>query len=126
MARLVATITVEWRGLDLCTASFQSIGEACANAHFDYSPIEAGKDGFYFQGMKVAIMEIGDWGNPIAAFIKPAPALILFIGWLMNKLPSRASVVWRNGWPHVNCPSNDDRDAEPEPTFPIPPELVLA
>ena len=126
MARLVAAITTEFDGLDRCVASMGAIAESADNAHVDLDDLGCDEGVVSFGGMKITTMSMhmADW--TMTVHIKPAPAMILFIGWLMSKLPSYATVTWRDGWPHVYCPPRDDRDHEDDPTPLVPNELVPA
>lgn len=111
------------RGRDQLIESLMSIAEAAGNAHLDDLSIDWAGGVPLFEGMP-----IHDWltyfeaGQAILRF-RPAPGMILYIGWLMTKLPSRASVIWRDGWPIVHCPPHDDRDDE-EPIEPLRPDCL--
>jgi hypothetical protein len=126
MARIVTKLTCETQGLDQCKAAMRSIGDASHNAHLELSEMLDGGDDLVFQGMAIL-----NWSTSWQGFhgilrVKPAPAMLLFIGALMAALPLRATVTWRDGWPFVYCPPNDDRDCEDDPTPLVPNELVPA
>jgi hypothetical protein len=122
MARLELTIDVV--GLEDCKASFASMYEAAENACLDVEVGENG-DGIICQGMTVVAVEMQS-GCPTKLTFRPTASMILFVGWLMTKLPVRASVAWRNGWPFFYCPPYDDADYADDPTPLIPNELEPA
>lgn len=126
MARLVAELRLEWQGLDGCITSMQTIAEAMDNACLDDVELVCTSEGFTFNGLLITTIKFDHGGNPILATVKPTASMILFIGWLMTQLPSTARVTWADGWPHVYCPPNDDRDHEDDPTPLVPNELVPA
>jgi hypothetical protein len=104
-----------------------SIGEAAENACLDIEDIDLNESGgLAFQGMAITSMTVTWEKTCYVLRVKPAPAMFLFIGWLMANLPSSATLSWRNGWPHVYCPPNDDADFEDDPTPLVPNELVPA
>ena len=124
--KIVINLMIEVRGMDRLQASFGSIGEACENAHLCLDGhVNECNGTMAFQGMRLINMEQSFEEERCIVQISPAPAMMLFIGWLMTALPSRASVVWKNGWPFVKCPPNDDRDFEDDPTPSAPEELEL-
>jgi hypothetical protein len=127
MARLVGTLTLETRGLDQCKASLESIGEAAQNAYLDLENIDVAEGGaLTFNGMAVTRMETSWEGFHGVLAIKPTAGMHLFVAWLMANLPATATVAWRDGWPLVYCPPNDDGDFEDDPTPLMPNELELA
>ncbi len=126
MAQLVATLRLEWRGLDACMASFQSIAEAASNAYVDDIEIGGSGEGFLAMGMTIARIEIEMTRVAVLATVSPTASMILFIAAVMAKLPSTARVTWRDGWPHVTCPPNDDREGADDPAPLVPDALVLA
>lgn len=125
--RLVVDLVIEMRGLERLQASFSSIGEACDNAHLDLDGHVIEETGtMTFQGMRLVNMIQSFEDGRCVMTLQPAAGLVIFIGWLMTALPSRASVIWMEGWPFVKCPPNDDCDYEDDPTPSAPEELELA
>lgn len=127
MARLVANLRCEHRGIDQCLATFASASEAAANAHNDLTGLEYADGAIRFQGMPLI-----DMGEPriegwtVFIEVKPTAAMILFAASFMTDLPDRATVTWSGGWPTFYCPPNDDRDVEDNPTPLVPNELIPA
>lgn len=102
-----------------------SIGEATQNAYVDIEGIDLVDGALTFHGLPITSMETIWDGCLCTILVKPTSSMILFVGWLMAALPERASVVWRDGWPFVYCPPNDDCDFEDDPTPSAPDELEL-
>lgn len=127
MARLITLITIEYRDQEKMLACFRGIFEALDNAHVEPEiELEIYPGGVRCNGTSVVWVCHENSGNSFVFRFKPAPGMILFVGWLMTILPSRARVIWRDGWPHIYCPPHDDRDAEVDPTPLVPNELVPA
>lgn len=130
MASTGLRIDIEYRDFDKCRASFQSFYESAVNADMeDCIEIEYQSYAVRWQGMALVRAEHPKQQPSKTAIImhfKPAPGMILFVGWLMTVLPSRAKATWQDGWPHVYCPPNDDRDYEDDPTPLVPNELIPA
>lgn len=126
MASVRGELRLETRGMADCELSLKSIREAACNAYLDDIPLDCADAALHFEGM--AITEFRTWIDDCTAIveIRPTASMILFIGWLMTQLPSRASVHWRNGWPFVHCPPNEDRDHKDSPMPRAPDELELA
>lgn len=108
-----------------------SLCEAFSNAHIEDTDIDIfyceERNGVIADGMLIAVFGIAEiQADAILISLKPASSMVLFVGWLMTILPPRASVVWRDGWPHIHCPPNDDRDDGYDPMPLVPNELVPA
>ncbi|HMO74077.1 MAG TPA: hypothetical protein PKD48_01905 [Sphingopyxis sp.] len=126
MARIVATLRYEHRGLDECLASFASAAEASAHAHCELIELDFADGAIRFQGNALVSMEMRIEGNVVIGEVKPTAAMILFAAWFMNALPARATVTWKDGWPTFYVPPNDDRETGDDPKPPAPNELVPA
>lgn len=127
MAKIESELTFTVSGLEECEASFGSIGEALQNAHVDLEgDIESEGYEIRFRGVTIVHIQHTEAWPHFLLGLKPAAGMILFIGSLMAMLPSRATVTWRDGWPRVYCPPNDEREVEDDPTPLVPNELVPA
>lgn len=128
MARMIVQFGTEMRGLEELQASFCSAADAVTNAWIldDLEPLEEIDGIIVWQGMSLNSLTTRIEGWTAICEVRPAPALILFAGWLMSVLPDRARVTWTDGWPLFYCPPNDDRDSESDPTPLVPNELVPA
>ncbi len=126
MARL--GIQIVSIGMAECRVFMTSLGEACTNAHFDEicDHFDLTEGALMFDGMAITAMSAHFAGGVVEVTTKPTPAMLLFIGWLMTRLPARAHVVWRLGWPIIFCPPHDSRDDEGGPDPLTPQELVAA
>lgn len=126
MAAYIAEMRFSWRGLDECVASIGSIAQAANIACLDDMEIISTTDGFTADGLLISRIDWEIRGFEATATIRPTASMILFVAGLMAKLPSRASVEWAAGWPHVHCPPNGDRDDEIDPSPLVPDALVPA
>jgi len=117
------------RGCDEMIDFFGSISASLSNAHTDHVHLDVSHPGQFISINDQAVIALTSIrGEPGVCGIqlKPTASMILFIGWLMTQLPSRATVTWRDGWPHVYCPPNDDREDDTIPHMPIPGDLTIA
>lgn len=122
MARMFLHIRSE--GFELYKESFRSIIEAATFAHLDDIGIELVGSYITFQSMRLVAWKTIWGGDELVARWHATPAMILFIAWLMTRLPARATVIWRDGWPFVSCPPCEDGEEEPEP-LPLDPDLLV-
>ncbi|MGV1682915.1 hypothetical protein [Sphingopyxis sp. NJF-3] len=126
MARHVFTFRSEHRGLDECLACFASASEAAAHAHCELIELDFADGAIRFQGMALVSMEMRIEGNVVIGEVKPTAAIVLFAAWFMTALPSRATVMWKDGWPMFRCPPNDDRHSDDGPPPMLSPEFWKA
>lgn len=126
MARL--TYSVRHRGLDECLACFVSIAEAAEGARHDAEliEIECGDGIAKFQGMALSTIDAVTEPGAVTVTIRPTASIILFAAWFMSVLPSRATVVWKDGWPLFHCPPRDEGGGEDTPAPLVPSELMPA
>jgi hypothetical protein len=125
MARL-ASIQIVNQGLNEFGTSFASIAEAGDTAGMDDLELSMVGQVLTFEGLGIVSINSRYKAGTITCTIKPTPNMILYIGWLMTRLPSYATVTWRDGWPHVHCPPRDDRDHEDGPAPLVPGQCVPA
>lgn len=126
MARWI--VPIEWCGIDKCEAWLCSIAAALENGHADLGDgeveLQTRNDGVYFGELRIVEIARLYGEEGVLLTLRPTASVSLFTGWLLTKLPSTARVRWIDGWPHLYCPPNDDREAEDDPA-PIAPDLLV-
>lgn len=121
--------TIQFRmiGFDELALTLASICEALANAYVEAFDIEIDycdrRQAITWNDMAVTSMDSGVDKENCRLVIRPTASMLLFIGYIMTLLPSRARVIWSNGWPIISCPPRDDRDVIDDPTPPVPNQL---
>lgn len=125
MARIFGVLEIQIRGVEECMASLGSISEACNNAHLDFGVVELVGPCLMVNGLTITYLKTASDSSSLTLIITPTGGMILFVGWLMTKLPPHATVKWRAGWPIVQCRPNEEGDFEFDPSPLHPDELEL-
>lgn len=125
------TVNMRTRGFEICRDSIQSIIEAMDNAGLPLEDWDNDTVGnLMLNGIQVTrfeqYFEETPEGRVFYMHIRPAAGLILFTMDLWVKMPGRAQMKWRQGWPFLYCPPNDERHTGPITDPLIPNNLVPA
>lgn len=126
MARLGVYLRIVTEGLEEAQASLRSIAEGTCNAGLDDIGLEMVNGTLVHQGMTLTNVTSRFEAGLVIVTLKPTSSMILYVSSLMTRLPARATVTWRSGWPHLHCPPRDDRDAESGPPPLVPGQLEPA